>query len=309
MRKRILVTGGAGFIGIHLVRRMVREKLGDIAVLDNESRGRRDALKYHTSHIDFIPGDIRDRDCLVRAMRGVEWVFHLAAQSSVIGSTRDIDYSFSTNVVGTFEVLHAALAAGIERVVFTSSREVYGEPERLPVPEDAPLQPKNAYGVSKACGEFYCRAFAERGLDVVILRLANVYGPGDRDRVIPLFLEHSRRNEPLIVYGGTQILDFVWVEDVVDALLASAGRSGWSGPVNVGSGFGTSIRELAHEIICRTGSQSSIETRPARSLETCAFIADTSKSKQLLGLASPSAPLFHLDKVIGAGQTIAGTGA
>src|SRR5207248_10684264 len=120
--------------------------------------------------------------------------------------------TFSTNVVGTFNVLSSAARLGVRRVVFASSREVYGEPISLPVDEEAPLLAINSYGASKAAGEAYCRAFRrEFGLQTTVLRLANVYGPRDVGRVIPLWLQHASARQDLLVYGGRQVIDFVWI--------------------------------------------------------------------------------------------------
>src|SRR5260370_15389777 len=188
-------------------------------------RGNLANLDSCMENIVFHRQDIRDRSALDEAMRGCEVVFHLAAQSSVMGAIHDAEYSCATNVLGTFHVLQAARQAGVKRVVFASSREVYGEPANVPVPETAPLQPKNPYGASKAAGEMYWRVFEQNGPDIVVLRLANVYGPRDTDRVIPLFVDRALRGLPLFLYDGTQILDFVWIDFVV-APLTQAGFGG-----------------------------------------------------------------------------------
>jgi UDP-glucose 4-epimerase len=142
-----------------------------------------------------VRGDIRDRDTLVRLMRDTDIVFHLAAQANVLGAVYDPGFCTSTNVAGTAMVLELARAAGVRRLVFTLSREVYGDPLEVPVPESAPLRPKNAYGMSKVAGEMACWMCTGDRLEVVILRLANVYGPGDCGRVIPLFIERALRGE------------------------------------------------------------------------------------------------------------------
>jgi UDP-glucose 4-epimerase len=186
----VLVTGRAGFIGRHLVAALVAG--GDeVTVLDNLCRGERAAVEESVSR--FMLGDVRDPAVVADAARGAAVIYHLAAQSNVLGAVSDIDYSFTTNVVGTYNVLTMARDLGVERVVFTSSREVYGEVDHVPVNEDQVLNPKNAYGASKVAGEVYCRAFQTTyGLDVAVLRLSNVYGPGDRDRVIPIWMERAR---------------------------------------------------------------------------------------------------------------------
>ena len=281
---KVLVTGGAGFIGSRLVERLVRKDIGPVVALDNLFRNSWEKLRSYRGGVEIIEGDVRDRGLVSAAMKEVSVVFHLAAQSNVLGAAAELDYSFSTNVGGTFEVLRAAREAGVARVVFTSSREVYGEPERLPVSEDAPLRPKNAYGASKVAGELYARVFAGDGLPVSILRLANVYGPGDKGRVIPIFLERIARKEPLVIFGGQQVLDFIWIETVMDALLAAAFGELPDGPVNVGSGEGVTLQRLAERIAACADSQVEIRIDPARSIETTRFVADVTRMRQKLGI-------------------------
>jgi nucleoside-diphosphate-sugar epimerase len=291
---KILVTGGAGFIGSHLIERLAKDGEAEIVALDNLARGRKETLKGLGNRIRFVEGDVRDRELLAEVMSGVTRVAHLAAQSNVLGAVTDLDYSFSTNVTGTFEVLRAARRAGVERIVFSSSREVYGEAAALPVSEDTPLRPKNAYGASKVSGELYCQVFRSQGLDTTVLRFANVYGPGDRDRVIPIFLDRSRRQQPLTIYGGEQILDFVWIGTVTEVLRESLLGGPVDGPVNVGSGKGVKLPDLARQIIEQTGSRSRIEVEPARSVETARFVADIGKAGKRFGITGPEDPLAWL---------------
>jgi UDP-glucose 4-epimerase len=231
-------------------------------------------------------------------MKGVDVVVHLAAQSNVLGAVADLEYSFSTNVIGTFNVLTAAAQAGVKRVLFASSREVYGEQPSLPVKEVAELKPKNAYGASKLAGETYCRVFRSGGLSVIILRLANVYGPGDRDRVIPIFVKNALYGNSLVLYGGDQLLDFVWVGTVVEAFERAMESGLVEDAVNIGSGIGTTVRDLAHTVVGRTGSDSAIVHAASRSCETTAFIADIRSAVQCGLINSPDDPLVHLDAVV-----------
>jgi UDP-glucose 4-epimerase len=294
---RILITGGAGFIGSHLSEALSRDPHHEILVLDNLRRGRLENLATCRDKIGFVEGDIRDNDCLREVMQGVRLVFHLAAQANVLGAETDPGYSFRTNVEGSVNVLSAAREAGVRRLVFTSSREVYGEASSLPVPESAPMFPKNAYGASKAAGEHYCRVFANEGLEVSVLRLVNVYGPRDRDRVIPIFLDKALSNQPLVLYGGRQLLDFVWIGAVVDALSKAAFGPSLPGPLNIGSGAGTALRDLAQRVVEITGSRSRIEFAPARSIETVRFVADVTLARQKVQLAVPADPLFALSRL------------
>jgi len=256
---------------------------------------RRGARAKLSGEARLVEGDIRDRDTVALAMRGVQRVYHLAAQSNVLGAVTDTDYSFTSNVVGTYNVLVAARDAGVERVIFTSSREVYGEVDRLPVSEDRPMDPKNAYGASKVAGEVYGRTFQNTyGLDVSVLRLANVYGAGDRDRVIPIWLDRARRGEDLEIYGGAQVLDLVTVELVVAALRRAAEISLGGRVVNVGSGVGTPLRDLANRIARLPSREIGLRVLPARSIEVTRFVADVARMRGLLGLAPPADPLEGL---------------
>lgn len=292
------MTGGAGFIGSHLVDFLVGEKAGRIVVLDNLKRGRLANLAQSLDRIEFINGDIRDRELMERATQGMDLIFHLAAQSNVLGAVHDLDYSFTVNVVGTIEVLRAAQKSGVRRVVFTSSREVYGDPQSLPVPETDPIAPKNAYGASKAAAEMYCRVLSTDQLRVAVVRLANVYGSRDFDRVIPIFLDQALQNLPLTLHGGKQILDFVWIDTVIQSLIGAAELPTWPGPVNVGSGVPTTILDLATQVVSKTGSSSEVRVGPAREVEVSRFVASTEWMRRTLGIIPPADPLFQLSALI-----------
>ncbi|MGZ5545314.1 MAG: NAD-dependent epimerase/dehydratase family protein [Limisphaerales bacterium] len=291
---RILVTGAAGFIGAHLVNRLFSTH--DIVALDNMHRGcSRDSLP---SSVDFHTADVRDRRAVRDAVRGCDIVFHLAAQSNVLGAVADSSYAFTTNVVGTHVVLEAAAIAGVKRLVFTSSREIYGDPRSIPVRETARLRPKNAYGASKLAGEVYCELATRQRLETVVLRLANVYGPNDRDRVIPLFIAAASAGEPITVFGNQKILDFVWIDTVVDALIQSGFGPFIRGPVNVGSGKETTILDLARRIIKLTKSSSTIKVVEEREQEVGRFVAEITRGKRLLRLPESEDPLWALAQML-----------
>ena len=292
---KALVTGGAGFLGSHLVDALVAAG-HEVVVLDNLRRGSVVNINRHlrTKDVTFIEGDIRNHGMVVEAAAGVDVVYHLAAQSNVIGAIQDTDYSFTTNVTGTYNVLKFAASAGVRRVVFASSREVYGEPESIPVHENSPLNAKNVYGASKIAGEAYCRVWqTTAGLECQVLRFANVYGPRDHDRVIPIWLARAARGEPLQLFGGEQVIDFVWVGTAVQAFI-SAARCELNGPINVGSGMGVTLPYLAHRLLEETGSLSKLRTLPARPVEVVRFVADVGQMQRVLGVTPELKPLAHL---------------
>jgi UDP-glucose 4-epimerase len=294
---KVLVTGGAGFIGAHLVTRLA-ERGDEVIVVDNMIRGSAAKLSplLDGGAVHLIVEDIRRFDALRQIVRGCDVVYHLAAQSNVMGALGDPEFSVTTNVLGTYNVLRSAAEARVTRVVFASSREVYGDPLELPVREDHPLLAKNPYGASKVAGEAYCRTFANtHRLPVEVVRLANVYGPGDAGRVIPLWLSAAQEGRDLEVYGGQQVIDFLWVGTAVEALL-HAGQHGLSGPVNIGTGAPTRILDLARRVLAVTGSRSKIVRTAAREVEVAKFVADT-RLMCSLGLLPERDPLQHLAEV------------
>lgn len=297
----ILVTGGAGFIGSHLVDRLV-DKGHRVRVLDNLFRGKRENIARHLKDktVEFYDNDIRFYDRIAPLFDDVEVVFHLAAQSNVMGAIENLDYSFYSNVVGTFNVLKAAASAGVRRLVFSSSREAYGEARYLPVNEEHPLDSKNTYGASKVAGEKYCQVFQNMGeLEVVILRLANVYGERDFDRVIPIFLENVARGKDIHIYGGQQVIDFVSVEIVVETMeQAMENQKALEGPTNVGSGKGTTLFQLAERIMQITGSKNKVVVDPPRSVEVVKFTADVTRFKTIFNVPLPDDPLYYLETMV-----------
>lgn len=280
---KILVTGGAGFIGEHLCQKLVEDG-HEVKCLDNFYRFDEEKISELKSEENFelIDADIRDRENIEPHFLDVDHVVHLAAQSDVAGSLENKDYSFETNVEGTWNVLRSAEENNVDRFIFASSREVYGDTEGK-VSEDQELDPKNYYGASKTSGELYLDQFEEYSdLETYALRLANVYGPGDKNRVIPIFLEKSKKGENLELYGGNQILDFVWIEDVVDAFVTILGRGHEQRKINIASGEGTSIRELAQLVKEITSSRSNMVAKNRREFETEAFVSGNRTMEELV---------------------------
>jgi UDP-glucose 4-epimerase len=222
---RVLVTGGAGFIGSNLVDALV-DRGDDVVVLDDVSTGFRENLNPAA---EVVEADIADREAVARAVAGCEVVFHQAAHRAVFRSVEHPIETDRANVGGTLTVLQAAREAGVRRVVSASSSSVYGGAEIVPTPESAPLVPRSPYAVSKLAGEHYCRVFWELfGLETVAMRYFNVYGPRQRPdsqyaAVIPLFIDALRTGRSPEVHGnGGQTRDFTFISDVVEANLRAA---------------------------------------------------------------------------------------
>lgn len=265
----MLVTGGAGFIGSHLVDALLAR--GDsVRVLDDLSTG-----GDPNPAAELLVGDVSDVDLVARAVAGADVVFHHAAHRAVL---RSVEHPLATdraNTYGTLNVLKASADAGVRRVVYASSSSVYGGAAQLPTPTDAPLVPRSPYAVSKVAGEHYSRVFAELyGLETVSLRYFNVYGPRQRPdsryaAVIPLFIRAVLRSEPPQVHGdGAQSRDFTYVDDVVAANLsaADAPAEGCSGHVfNVAGGRPYSLLELLGILGRITGRSPEPAFEPPRS--------------------------------------------
>lgn len=282
---KILVTGGAGFIGKHLCQELL-EKGHEVKCLDNFYRFGKEKISDLLKEDDFelIEADIRNREEIEPHFQDVDHIVHLAAQSDVAGSLKNKDYSFETNVEGTWNVLRCAEENNVDRFIFASSREVYGDTEGK-VSEDEELNPKNFYGASKASGEMYLDQFEDySNLETYALRLANVYGPGDKNRVIPIFLEKAQNNEKMKLYGGDQVLDFVWIEDVIDTFTQIIEEGSEHRKINIGSGEGTSVRELAHLIKDITDSESEIVEKEERGFDTQKFISTTETISELIDI-------------------------
>ena len=236
---KILITGGAGFIGHHLANRLVEHHT--VVVYDNLYTG--DSRRLN-SNIEFVKGDVTDFTALSKVSRDVDVIYHLAAISRVLESVKHPRLCFDTNVTGTFNIVEATREHGC-RIIYASSREVYGDAQYLPVDEEQPLNPKNPYGASKLAGELMMRAMAATyDMQYVIIRLANVYGKGDFSRVIPTFLHNIKEGKDLVIYGSpSKIIDLIHVNDVVDALIACLDVD--KQIMNIGSGIGTTLGELA----------------------------------------------------------------
>jgi UDP-glucose 4-epimerase len=282
-RSRVLVTGGAGFIGSNLVAGLLADG-HQVVVLDNLSSGYRSNVP-DDSRVRFVEGDIRDEAAVRDAIAGAEVVFHLAAS---VGNKRSIDHPFEdaeVNVLGTIRVLEAARRTGVRKIVASSSAGVFGELKTLPIREDHPVEPDTPYGASKLGGEKACLAYAKLySLEAVCLRYFNVYGPNQRfdayGNVIPIFVFQMLRGETLTVHGdGEQTRDFVNVGDVVRANLRAAGTPGVSGAFNVGSGTRVAINELIRQLETASGVHPVVIHGPPRPGDVRHSLADISAAR------------------------------
>jgi UDP-glucose 4-epimerase len=264
---RILVAGGAGFIGSHIVEQL--QGTADLRVLDNLRSGSRrnlDGLKC-----EFITGSILDRDIVREAMRGVDYIFHLAAMISVPESMLKPIECTQINTIGTLTVLEEAARAKVKKLVFSSSAAIYGNNPVTPKLETMVPEPKSPYAVTKLDGEYYCKLFADEGwLQTTCLRYFNVFGSRQDPTspyaaAVPIFIKRALKGEPVAIFGdGEQTRDFIHVKDIVAANVFFANESSAGGVFNVGSGERITINELAAEILRLTGSRSKIEHAPPR---------------------------------------------
>jgi UDP-glucose 4-epimerase len=286
---RVVVTGGAGFIGHHVVAGLVARG-AQVTVIDNLHRGSFERAQLAGAAL--VHGNVLDSELCGEVFRRADCVVHLAARSQVMSSQREPQETFDTNVLGAWAVAREAIAAGARHLIFASSREVYGNSDQLPVAETAVLAPHNVYGASKAAAELLLGRMP--GLPLTILRLSNVIGPGDSGRVVPRWLHAAQTGAPLTVFGGTQLLDVVPVGTVVEAILRSLDLGPIQGPINIGSGVATPILELAKRILALTGSTSPIVIEPARDVEVDRFCAETTRMTGVLGVRAPADPVASI---------------
>lgn len=287
---KILVTGGAGFIGSHIADALVNEH--EVIVLDNLSTGKK---SYVNKKARFFYADIKNFSKIKNLFNGVDYVFHTAAQARIQRSIKDPLETFEDNVTGTLNVLLASKNARVKKVVYSASSSAYGEHEKMPLHEDIEIKPKNPYALSKVIGEQLCKLFSELyGLKTISLRYFNVYGPRQFDEgayatVIGIFLKQKLANKPLTIVGdGTQRRDFTYISDVVKANILSMNSKAGDGEItNIGTGKNCSINEIAEMILganideaIKKGLAGYIPPRPAEVHET---LADISEAKKLLG--------------------------
>jgi len=288
---RVLVTGGAGFIGSHLVD-VLLIKGHSVTVLDDFSNGTKENLTHlQKKNLKVIKGDIRNASALKKALQDVDAVAHLAAMISVPLSIEKPALAHEVNVGGTLSLLKASLEKGVERFVCASSCAIYGDARKLPIGEKTTPKPLSPYAQSKLDAENSCRAFYEaNGFPAVSLRYFNVYGPrqsgGEYAGVMLKFLERLRSGQPPVIYGdGSQTRDFVYVEDVAEATRLALERSNVEGEaINVGTMKRTSIKKLCEMFVKLSGrADSKPKHETARPGDIKHSQADISKAKKILG--------------------------
>jgi len=291
--RRILVIGGAGFIGSHVVDELTKEDVKEIIIYDNFCRGTMENLKYALRdprvRIHEVGGDICQTDILDSAMKGMDCVVHLAA----LWLLQCYEYpraAFEVNIRGTFNVLEACVKHHIGKLIYSSSASVYGDAVEIPMTEEHPFNNKTFYGATKIAGEQMCRAFYHRfGLSYVALRYMNVYGPrqdykGAYIAVIMKILDRLDQELTPIVYGdGSQSYDFIYVSDVGRANLCALKSNTMNEPYNIGMGTQTTIKELCELILRITGKKFEIQFEPAGQTFVTNRIGSTEKAKKDLG--------------------------
>lgn len=284
--KKVVVTGGAGFIGSHLAEELASSDW-QVIILDDLSTGKRENIAgvLNRDKLEFVEGSILAFPLLQKIFQGADYVFHQAAIPSVPRSVDNPLASHEVNITGTLNVLIAARDAGIKKVVYASSSSVYGDTPTLPKREDMPPTPQSPYAVTKLAGEYYCRVFEEvYGLATVCLRYFNVYGPGqDPDSqyaaVIPRFIKNASEGKAPIIFGdGEQTRDFTFVKDAVAAnILAAESQAG--GVFNIGTGRSITLNELANRILNITGSKVEPVHEESRPGDVRHSVADISRAK------------------------------
>ena len=289
--KKVLVTGGAGFIGSHTVDLLLAENI-PVRVLDNLSSGHRSNLPDSHPLLEFVEGDITDRDTVKEVMQGVSHCLHLAAQVSVEASIEDPVNSAMQNIIGFVNIQDTAQNEGIERLVFASSAAIYGEPNEIPLPEDTQKLQLSPYGLEKQVNEEYADLYRRvSGFSSLGLRFFNVYGPRQDPKspyagVIALFVDRVSQGKSLSIYGdGQQTRDFIYVKDVARAIVAAL-TCQFSGACNIATGRQITLLELIEVLSAITGNQCEVSFESARDGDIRHSLANIERMHQELGISA-----------------------
>lgn len=290
---RVLITGGAGLIGSHIADKLVEQGLEEIVVFDNFVRGRRENLAWALDHgpLTIVEGDIRDRELLAEVMQGIDVIFHQAA-IRITQCAEEPRLALEVLVDGTFNVLEAAVQAGVRKMVAASTASIYGLAEEFPTPENHhPYDNRTLYGAAKIFNEGLLRSFYDMfGFDYVALRYFNVYGPrmdtyGAYTEVLIRWMERIDAGQPPLIFGdGTQTMDFVYAEDIARANILAAQADVTDEVFNIASGTETSLNDLAYALLRVMRSDLEPEYGPQRKVNPVPRrLADTQKAAQMLG--------------------------
>jgi UDP-glucose 4-epimerase len=285
---RILITGGCGFIGVNLIN-YLRKTMprSDVVILDNLVLGKKEYLNEYG--VEFVEGDIRDRTLVTDLVRGIDAVIHLAADTSVLESIENPDFNFDVNVNGTYNLLRAARLGGVERFICASTGGAIIGEATPPVHEGMVPRPLSPYGASKLMAEGYMSAFfGSYGMQTVALRFSNVYGPRSylKGSIVSLIYKKILKNETLTIYGdGSQTRDYVYVDDICDAIVRSMQVQGGGHVFQLGTGQGTSLNDLVSRIQSIIGADYNlqVEYRDFRPGEVKFNFTDISHAKKILG--------------------------
>jgi UDP-glucose 4-epimerase len=303
---RVLVIGGAGFAGSHIVDQLTAEPVREIVVLDNLVRGTRNNLAgaLEDERVTLVEGSVEDIDLLHYVMRGTDYVFHLAALW-LYECVHEPRRALEANVVGTYNVVEAAHEADVKKVVYSSSASVYGNVVEEPMTEEHPFHNRTMYGATKIAGEQFFRAFHERhGLDYVGHRYMNIYGPrmdyrGTYVSVIMKVLDRIDEGLPPLIYGdGSHTYDFVHVEDVARANILSLKAEATDTFFNIGTGIPTTIRELVDTLLEITGSDIEPEFLPQEEVFVTNRVGSTELSERMLGFRAEVGLREGLESVV-----------
>lgn len=282
--KKVVVTGGAGFIGSHLAGGLARQGY-HVTVIDDLSTGKMANMAEFSPNVRFIRGSITDLPLLQQSLKEVQYVFHMAAIPSVPRSITSPMVSHEANITGTLNVLLAARDNAASRVIFASSSSVYGDTPTLPANEEIIPQPLSPYAVTKLAGEYYCRVFQENyGLPTVCLRYFNVYGPRQEPNsqyaaVIPIFIKHVIEGKSPVIFGdGQQTRDFACVRDMVAGTILAA-ESNATGVFNLSRGESITIKRLAEAIIGLVGGKVTVVSRKPRPGDIMHSLADITRAR------------------------------
>jgi UDP-glucose 4-epimerase len=288
---KVLITGGAGFIGSHSAD-LLMERGIPVRILDNLSSGHRHNLPDRHPLMEFIEGDITDADTVDRAMQGVSHCLHLAAQVSVVASLEDPAFSARQNILGFVQVLDACHQHQVQRLVYASSAAIYGEPTQLPLEETAEAQQLSPYGLEKMVNEEYCELYRRLyDFSSLGMRFFNVFGPRQDPKspyagVIALFVDRISANQPLTIFGdGQQTRDFIYVRDVARSNVAAL-ENDTRGACNIATGNSTSLLDLVNSLSELTGNQPEIRFEPPRSGDIVHSLASPARMNRALGVTA-----------------------